>query len=249
MTTRRRILITGASSGLGRGMAMRFADLGRDLALCARRAEQLDELAGALGSAHPGRMRTAALDVTDHDAVFEVFEQLRSELGGLDRVVINAGVGHGRHIGTGGFAVNRQTLETNLVAALAQAEAAMAIFTAQGEGHLVFVSSFSALRGLPGPLAAYAASKAGMAALAEGIRSDVHGTPIKVTTLFPGYMESGMNPTVEGNRLLTRAEPAARALVDAIEGEPATAYVPTWPWLALSPVMRLLPAPLLKKFT
>lgn len=230
-------------------MATRFAGLGRDLALCARRVEQLEELAGSLRSAHPGRMHTAALDVTDHAAVFDVFDRFRSELGGLDRVVINAGVGQGQRIGTGGFAVNRQTLETNLVAALAQAEAAMEIFTAQGKGHLVFVSSFSALRGLPGSLAAYAASKAGMAALAEGIRSDVHGTPIKVTTLFPGYMESGMNPTVEGNRLLTRANPAARSLVDIIEREPATAYVPAWPWLALSPVMRLLPAPLLKRFT
>ena len=71
------------------------------------------------------------LDVNDHDAVFDVFKQFTAELGSLDRVIINAGMGKGAAIGTGYFHANKQTAETNFIAAIAQAEAAMEIFRAQ----------------------------------------------------------------------------------------------------------------------
>src|SRR5205807_8790948 len=93
-------------------------------------------------------------------------------LGSLDRVIVNAGLGKGQPIGTGYFRANAQTAETNFVAALAQCEAAMEILREQRTGHLVVISSMSAMRGMGRNLTTYAATKAGVAALAEGIRAD-----------------------------------------------------------------------------
>lgn len=88
--TRQKILITGASSGLGAEMARQFAAKGRDLALCARRTEALEELKAELLGANPGiKVAVRALDVTNHESVPVVFGELRDELGGLDRVVVN----------------------------------------------------------------------------------------------------------------------------------------------------------------
>lgn len=91
---RRRILITGASSGLGAEMARQFAAKGHDLALCARRVEHLEKLRDELGDAVS--VTVHALDVNDHDAVFRVFrEAADAHGGGLDRVIVNAGLGKG----------------------------------------------------------------------------------------------------------------------------------------------------------
>ena len=131
--TRQRILITGASSGLGAEMARQFAALGRDLALCARRGCLRGALWDGIVAAVPGRVvAVRELDVTAHDDVFRVFGELRDELGGLDRVIVNAGLGKGAPVGTGRFDANRDTIATNLVAGLAQCEAAMEIFRAAG---------------------------------------------------------------------------------------------------------------------
>ena len=155
------ILITGASSGLGAEMARQFAALGHDLALCARRTDRLETLKAEIAAAHPDvRVAVKALDVNDHDAVFRVFEEFRDEFGGLDRVIVNAGLGKGQPLGTGRFDANRETAETNFIGALAQTEAAAQIFRAQNAGHLVMVSSFSALRGMPKNITTYAATKA-----------------------------------------------------------------------------------------
>lgn len=242
-TLRQHILITGASAGIGAELARQFASRGRSLALCARRLPALEELAADL----PGRVLVKALDVTDADAVFRVFAEVADELGRLDRVIVNAGIGKGAPIGTGGHRPNRETVETNLLGALTQCEAAMEIFRRQNSGHLVVVSSMAALRGLPGPVTAYAATKAGLSSLAEGIRVDVSGTPITVTTILPGYIRSDMNP--EPGPLIADTVPAVRAMVAAIEREPKRAYVPPWPWRALAPVLRHLPAWALKKAT
>ena len=160
---RRNVLITGASSGLGSGMARLFAAGGHDLALCARRTDRLAELRAELVAAHPQvRVAVRPLDVTDHEGVFVTFRAFREELGSLDRVIVNAGLGKGQPIGTGRFDANRQTAETNFVAALAQCEAAMEIFREQRAGHLVVVSSVSAVRGMPGNVTTYAATSARM---------------------------------------------------------------------------------------
>jgi short-subunit dehydrogenase len=246
---RKRILITGASSGLGAELARQFAAAGHDVALCARRMERLEELRGEIRAAHPEcRVVVRGLDVTDHDAVFTVFAELADALGGIDRVIVNAGIGKGAPIGTGRFDANRDTMLTNLVAALAQCEAAVQHFRAAGAGHLVVVSSMSALRGLPRAATAYSASKAGVATLAEGIRADLINTPIAVTTLYPGYIHSEMTAGVGRTPLVASTVRGVRAMVRAIEREPARAMVPPWPWRPLAALLRHAPLRLIAKF-
>ena len=244
------ILITGASSGLGAEMARQYAALGYDLALCARRTDRLDSLRSEILAAHPDRrVVVKALDVNDHDAVFSVFEEFRAELGGLDKVVVNAGLGKGQPLGTGHFDANRETAQTNFIGALAQTEAAAAIFRTQSRGQLVMVSSFSALRGMPKNITTYAATKAAVAHLAEGFRADVHGTPIKVTVLYPGYIVSEMSGTSAKTPLMASTEKGVRAMVEAIEKEKKSAVVPAWPWVPLGFAIRRVPVGVLRKMS
>jgi short-subunit dehydrogenase len=244
---RKHVVITGASSGLGAGMARELARGGHALGLCARRTERLEQLAAELRRDHGVRVEVRALDVTDHAAVFAVFEDFARAFGAVDRIIVNAGVGEGRRVGTGHFETNRRTLETNLVAGLAQCEAAVGIFRRQGHGHLVVISSMSALRGLPKHLTAYAASKAGLAHLAEGIRAELSGTPIVVTTILPGYVRTEMNATAKKLPFEVDAATGSRALVRAIEREPETACVPAWPWTLVGLALRVMPVRLLSR--
>ena len=247
------ILITGASAGLGAEMARQFAAAGHDLALCARRLDRLEELKASILSAHPGRrVEIRTLDVNDEAEVFEVFRGFRDDFAAsgqtIDRIIVNAGLGKGAPIGTGGHAANRQTAMTNFVGALTQAEAAMEIFRAQNSGHFVMISSMSAMRGLPKSLTTYAATKAGVAHLAEGLRTEFHGTPIKVSVLYPGYIASEMNDQVASEQpLMVSTEKGVRAMISAIEKEKASACVPALPWAPLSVVMKHAPLGLFKK--
>jgi short-subunit dehydrogenase len=245
MTT---VLITGASSGLGEEMARQLAALGHDLALCARRTDRLERLRADLAVAHPAvRVEVRALDVDDHDRVFEVFRAFRADFGTIDRVVVNAGVGTGAPLGTGRFEANRRTAMTNFVGALAQTEAALEIFRDQRAGHLVMISSMSAMRGMPKAGTTYAATKAGVAHLAEGVRVDVLGTPIKVSVIYPGYIRSEMNEKVRNAPFIVPTEVGVRAIVDAIEKERPSARVPAWPWVPLGFALKHLPLPLARR--
>ena len=214
-------LITGASSGLGAEMARQLADRGWDLALAARRTERLEGLRDEILAAHPDRrVELRALDVTDDDRVFEVFRAFRDDFGTIDRVIVNAGLGKGAPIGTGRYDANRQTAMTNFVAALAQTEAAMEIFRAQKRGHLVMISSVSAMRGMRKTVTTYAATKAGVATLAEGIRNEMLGEPdldIRVSTIYPGYIRSEMNERVKHTPFMVDTEVGVKAMVDAID--------------------------------
>ncbi|TQN43945.1 short-subunit dehydrogenase [Blastococcus colisei] len=246
---RQRILITGASSGLGEGMARRFAAMGRDLALVARRTELLESLKKELLAAHPGiRVTTAALDVDDPETVARVIPALATELGGLDRVIVNAGIGKGASIGTGKAGANRAVLHTNVLGAHAQCEAAMEVFRAQGAGHLVLISSVASVRGMPGTRTAYGASKAAVNALAEGIRSDVWGSGIVVTTILPGYIATDINVGRRGP-FTVDLDTGVDALTAAIEREPAKAYVPGWPWTPIARLLRVLPLSVVRRLT
>ncbi|MHA4848301.1 SDR family oxidoreductase [Rhodococcus sp. MSC1_016] len=240
---RNKILITGASSGLGEEMARRFAAQGRDLALCARRGARLEALRDELRSAHP-RVTVAIreLDVTDHEAVVRVFGELRDELGGLDRVIVNAGLGKGSRIGTGRADANLATARTNFVGALSQCEAALQIFRKQNFGHLVLVSSISADRGLPGPKAAYSASKAGVSALGEALTAELVKSPIAVTTLLPGYIATEMSGKAGDSDSMTASlDEGVTAMVDAIDKESRRVALPGTKWKAIDVALRFLP--------
>lgn len=252
--TGRTVLVTGASSGLGAEMARQFADLGHDLALCARRTEKLEQLRAEILARHPERtVLVRALDVDDHDAVFETFRAFRDDLAAegrrLDRVVVNAGIGKGAPLGTGRFDANRATAMTNFVAALAQTEAAMEVFRAQGGGHLVMVSSVSAMRGMPKAMTTYAATKAGVAQLVDGLRTELHGRPgWAFSVIQPGFIVSEMSdPNRKPGLLMASTEKGVRAMVTAIEKERRVAAVPGWPWRPLGFVLRHAPAGLVRR--
>ncbi|MGY1914167.1 SDR family oxidoreductase [Blastococcus sp. SYSU DS0973] len=247
--TRQRIFISGASSGLGEGMARRFAAMGRDLALCARRIERLEALRAELLAARPGiRVEVAAMDVDDAGSVATVLPELADRLGGLDRVIVNAGIGKGASVGTGEAARNRAVLVTNVLGSHAQCEAAMEIFRRQGMGHLVLVSSVASVRGMPGSRTAYGASKAALNCLAEGIRSDVYGSQIVVSTVLPGYIATDINVGRRGP-LTVGLDKGVDALTAVIEREPVRGYVPEFPWRPVARLLRVLPLSVVRRVT
>jgi NAD(P)-dependent dehydrogenase (short-subunit alcohol dehydrogenase family) len=103
------------------------------------------------------------------------------------------------------------------------------------------------MRGLPRHLTSYAASKAGLSALTEGIRAELYATPIKVSTLHPGYIRTELNASAPAMPFEIDVATGARLLARVIEREPATACVPAWPWSVIGFVMRWLPLALLAR--
>jgi len=247
---RKNILITGASSGLGEGMARQFAAKGCNLALCARRMEPMQALKTDIEASYPNvKVFIRELDVCNYPQVFEVFRAFQQDMGSIDRVIVNAGMGKGASLGTGYFDANRRTAETNFIGALAQCEAALEIFREQGSGHLVTVSSMSAVRGMPRAINIYAATKAGLRTLSEGIRADLIGSPIKVSCILPGFILTPINENLKKAPLRVDLETGCKALVKAIEKEPAEAKVPAWPWVPVGLAMKLMPLRFVAKMT
>lgn len=248
--TRKNILITGASSGLGKGMAIEYAKMGRNLAICARRMERLEELKTELLAINPDiQVYIRPLDVDNHDQVFEVFKAFKQDMGSLDRVIVNAGMGKGASIGTGYFYANKQTAVTNFVSALAQCEAAMEIFREQNAGHLVTISSISAIRGARRAMNVYAATKAALSSMSEGLRIDVMDTPINVSTVHPGFIRSEINEKVKKVPFIVDTETGCKAMIKAIEKEGANSFVPGWPWALLRYILRIAPLSALKNMS
>ena len=248
--SRQNILITGASSGLGYTMAKMYAQQGKNLALCARRTERLEELQQEIAEINPNsKVVIKELDVNNHDQVFQVFKEFIEELGYIDRVIVNAGMGKGASLGTGYFKANKQTAITNFVSAIAQCEAALEHFRAQNGGHLVMISSVSAVRGFRRAMTVYAATKAAVTSLTEGIRVDLLGTPIRATTIHPGFIRSEINEKVEKVPFLVDTETGCRSILKAIEKEGANYYVPGWPWELMARVMKFVPLKWLTKMS
>lgn len=244
------VLITGASSGIGAMMARRFAYLGYNLAICARREARLVALKQQLEAEYGVTVSVKTLDVSDYAQIFSVFDAFAQDCDTLDKIIVNAGVGDSRVIGHGRFATNRKTAEIDFIAAMAQCEAAMQIFRRQNSGQLVVISSMSAVRGLPRHMTTYAAAKAGLAHLAEGIRADmiVEKRPITVSTIYPGYIRTELNIGAKYLPFESSEENGVEAIVEAIEAKVDEAYVPAWPWLPIGIGMKVLPLRLMTKF-
>ncbi len=234
-------------------MALEFARQGCNLALCARRVENLETLKKEILEINPvAHVFLRSLDVTDTPKVFEVFKAFNEDFKGIgapmDRVIVNAGMGKGAPLGKGFASQNMETAVTNFCGALSQFEAALEIFREQNNGHLVAISSISAFRGYPRAMNVYAATKAGLKSLAEGARIDMIGKPIVVSSIFPGYIESEMTDKI-GKRppFMIDLEKGSRLLVKAINKEKDNVVLPTWPWYFYKLASPLLPLKFLRK--
>jgi hypothetical protein len=240
-------LITGASSGIGHALALELAARGYDLGLAARRLDALQELGQEIRQRHPDRrIELRRLDVTDYDQVPTTIDELATALGGLEVVIANAGVGGSGAIGHGHAQADRAVIETNVLGAMATIDAAVALFQRQGRGQIVAISSVAAFRGLPGS-ASYSASKAAIATYTDALRAELHGTPIKVTTLYPGYIDTPLNEHMPRRPFLISLDKGAAVIADKIERGVKTSTIPTFPWNVVSRILRILPTSQLAK--
>ena len=248
----RHAFITGASSGIGEHLARTLAGRDCDLALAARRTDRLEKLADEIRAAHPGRrVLPFALDVTDPVAVREVMLQADRELGGLDLVVANAGLGS-QSEGFIGHADHPERvarlIATNVAGALATLATGVELFWPRGRGHLVAMSSVAGTRGLPWS-PAYSASKAALDTYAEGIRANLCETDIDVTVIKPGYIQTEIFDDAESLPNVVPVEEAIGPLTDAIDARVAEIAIPEEPWTATMELLRALPVEKLSEFT
>jgi short-subunit dehydrogenase len=180
-------LITGASSGLGRGLAAWFARQGVTVYAAARRIEALESLRNEVGDL----IQPLALDVSNADAAHARIAALDDECGGLDLVVANAGLGlqtNGKRVV---WSSVKRIVETNVTGALATLCAPLPAMVRRQRGHLVGVSSLAGL--IPAArLSTYGASKTFLSMWLESLRLDLAGSGVAVTTLQPGYVKSEM---------------------------------------------------------
>ncbi len=170
-----------------------------------------------------------------------MFREFDDELGGLDRVIVNAGLGKGQPLGTGYFHANVQTARTNFLGALAQSEAALELFRPRNAGPVVLISSGECdARHAPQPHHVRGVEGRGCGARrghARGPREDWHRRQHHLPRLHPfGDQREG-----EEVPFIVDTETGCRALAAAIEKEPHKAYVPAWPWLPVSMAMKVLP--------
>ena len=238
----RSILITGASSGIGAAVARELARHGWNLALSARRKNELEALAAQLRAQHPAlRVHVQPHDVTDYAASDALIRSAAEGLGGLDAVFVNAGIGLGGRIGGTSFDKQRRTLETNLLGAMAVTDAAVRHFRAHGGGHVIGTCSVAAFRAVPGNVA-YSTSKIGFASYLEGLRAEARRDRIRVTVLYPGFVKTPIVEGVTRTPFAIEADAAARLIVRAIERQAPRAVIPRWPWALLRWLMPLIPA-------
>jgi short-subunit dehydrogenase len=240
------VFITGATSGIGRALALEFAGRGYDLFLTARRLEVLEQVRDEIAAAHhSGRVEVRQLDVTDDADVAAAIAEAAAALGRLDIVVANAGLGDSGTIGDN-MPRTRAIIETNVIGAMATVEAAVALFRRQGGGQIVGIGSVAGVRGLPGS-GSYSASKAALAVYLDSLRAETHGEPIKVTTLAPGYIDTPINQDMKSRPFLIDVQKGARIAADLIERGVGYSTVPRFPWTVIAPLLRLVPTALLAR--
>lgn len=185
--------LTGASSGLGRGLAPRIAEEGHAVALIARRADLLEDLAREI-EAKGGRALPISCDVCDKDAVQAAVTQTVDTFGPITRLVANAGIGNPTPAQNFKSDVFERVMDVNLRGAVYCIEAVLPSMIENNYGHIVGVSSLAGYRGMPGA-AAYCASKAALTTTLESLRCDLNGTGVDVTVVCPGFVKSPMTET------------------------------------------------------
>lgn len=188
--------ITGASSGIGQALAARYAQAGWRLALVARRTEDMQAWAAGL-RLEEGRYRVYGADVAQIDSIVAAGQRCLVEFGVPEVVIANAGISVGMDTRErSDLDVMAQTFALNNTGLAATFHPFVAPMLQRGSGRLVGIASVAAVRGLPGH-GAYCASKAGVVAYCESLRTELHGSGVRVVTLCPGYIDT---PLTQGNR-------------------------------------------------
>ncbi len=230
----KKAIIIGASSGIGRALALALAKDGYAVGLVARRADLLAELKEEIGAAAVLRV----VDVTQIGDNLGLIKELAKELGGLDLVVLNAGVGHiNKDLD---WEKEKDAIDVNVTGFTALAGAAYKYFEEQGHGHIVGISSVVALRGI-GASPAYSASKAFISNYLQGLRQKGAKAKldIAITDIKPGFVDTKM---AKGATTFWMASPelAAHQILQAIIRKKSHAYV-TRRWRLIGWLFKILP--------
>lgn len=185
------VLVTGASSGIGRATALAFAAAGADVVLVARGAEALAKVADPIRSAG-GRALAVRADVTDPAAVRSCFRRAVKRFGKVDVVVNNAGLLIPSSVATLDPVDLQRMLDVNLFGALHVMQAAVRQMRRQADGgHIVNVGSLAGRRGYS-PIGAYSASKFALVGLTEALRTELVGENVRVSLVLPGVVDTPM---------------------------------------------------------
>lgn len=240
-TSYRTALVTGASSGLGRGLALWFARRGVRVYAAARRREQLEALADEARAAN-GHIEPVELDVAQAESTVARIRELDAACGGLELVIANAGFGQetsGKRIK---WETVQRTIDINVSGAAATLCAALPQMVERKKGHLVGVASMAAFRGLPRQ-APYSASKAFLSIFLESLRVDLQGTGVRVTCLYPGFVKSEMTAKNKHPMpFLLETDEAVERMAAAI-GRGQAEYAFPWQMAGVLGVVKRLPNP------
>ncbi len=209
-------VVTGASSGIGRALARALAAEGARVGLVARREAELSTLAAEIAAAG-GKAAYAPADVSQREPTVDAVRQVAAQLGPVDLLVANAGVGVPTVVEPAfNVADVEKMFRVNVFGIVYAIEAVLPEMLRRGKGHLAAVSSLAAYRGLPGE-SAYCSSKAAVNTFMEGLRVQLRGRGVAVTTICPGFVRT---PMTEVNQFkmpwLLEADDAARRIVGAL---------------------------------
>ena len=210
------VMITGASSGIGKGLALDLASRGARLGLLARRQNLLDEIVNAT-RLRGGKAFAVVADVRDADAMRSAVDRITAQLGPIDILIANAGIGTSSHISQLDPIHAANVISINVLGAANSVAAVVPQMVQRGKGQLVAISSLAAYRGLP-KSAAYCASKAAMSAYFESVRLDLRGTGVGVTIIHPGFIKTPLTAGRDAKMpYLMELDDAIPKIVSAIE--------------------------------
>ena len=204
------VIVTGASSGIGRALAVRLGAEGYRVGLIARRRAELEAVASSIATAG-GVAVSSVADVGDRPALRAAIAEIENRLGPADVMVANAGFGAPTRLDPLNTDDVEQTIRVNIMGVIYSIEAVLPGMIARKRGHLLAVSSLGAFKGLPGE-SAYCASKAAVNAYMEGLRIALRSKGVVVTTVCPGFVETPMTPMDSAAPFLMSAEAAARRI-------------------------------------
>lgn len=229
-----RVLVTGASGGIGAALAFGFAAAGSRVAICARRRERLDDVLDSFPGGRD-RHRAFTVDFADLDATDRLAAEVVDGFGGLDVLINNAGIPKRRWAWDHRPDEIAAVLRINVEAPIRLTTALLPSLTADGGGTVIFIGSVAA-RLAPPAEAAYAASKAAVTAYAEGLRVDlgVAGRPLDVHVVQPGVVDTDLFTIPDNDLSLADIEPIpVDALVEPVlrlvtDGGPMETFVPGW---------------------